>query len=412
MNRHKKLIAAACLLTLVGAGFTPSAWAFRASIGAVAGQKKLTQGMDKKDDLSFSPILLEMAKLIGRTGLPPGFFLQNDSTFPDEPGLDLRTLLLYQAGLIKMPIRLITGRKEPAHTEGAPTLAMPSIPEPRKGITTQDPSSLLPSLASTPLPRQPEGTQVITPKRSVGTPEKISFPLDEAGTLAQTPILSIDISKLQADLKVFGEDTAAPEIKTDVPQLAMAMPRTNAMPFITKNAFRLWTYRPEGKAHGLSSENDAMPGFNGTFVIATTGAIKSITGRHFVLAPGKLLASNQGGELLFKTDSASISVEPNSTAVIEVTQDVQVPGATIRVYAIEARDSAAVSVTSPAKDEAYKLHPGEMLTIKDPKTIARSGFSVKEFVEKNLIANPQASANDAEHYAALSALKKRVNDSR
>ena len=60
-------------------------------------------------------LLLEMAKLIGRTGLPQGFFLENDSPFPDGSGVDLRTLLLYQAGLIKMPIRLGPAQGNPAN---------------------------------------------------------------------------------------------------------------------------------------------------------------------------------------------------------------------------------------------------------------------------------------------------------
>lgn len=408
MNRLKKNIALVCLLSLIAGATAPPTFAFRASIGAVAGQKKLIEGMGKgKDDLAFSPILLEMAKLIGRTGLPPGFFLQNDS-FPDEAGVDLRTLLLYQAGLIKMPIRLITGRREPARTQSAPTLILPSIPEPRKAMSSESLDTGFPSLASTPLPRDPDGTQVVSPRTTIGSPDKIRIADAASGARpAPTPLLSIDVSKLQQDLKIFGDDrNSSTELKQDLPQLAMAMPRTNAMPFITKNAFRLWTYRGEtndkSQAHGRDLDVP-RPEFNGTFVVATTGAIKSITGRHFVMSSGKLLASNQGGELLFNTTVGAISVEPNSTAVIDVNQ--QAGNTTVRIYALEAEGNASIVVeTIGTKAEKLTLAPGEALilanhslaanemqgTITSAKklnaTTARGSFSVKDFVEHDLIA--------------------------
>jgi hypothetical protein len=393
--------------------------AFRSPGGAVAAQRKLTQGMGEKDDLAFSPILLEMAKIIGRTGLPPGFFLQNDEPFPDgSPGVDLRTLLLYQAGLIKMPIRLVTGRKSPQENE-TPTLMLPSIPEPRKGLTgtSTDAASTLPSLASSPLPRDTDRDQVVTPKRSIGNPEKISIARNPDNVRPQappeSPQISLDISKLEADLQVYGEEEPAkpPEVKADVPQLAMAMPRHNAMPFITQNAFRLWTYKPEDKEQSKSGEIETALEYNSTFVVATIGAIKSITGRHFVLGPGKLLASNKGGELLLKTPLANISVEPNATVVVEIGQS---GGATtVDIYPIESKAGSAVKVEVPnVKEGSYNLSAGQALVVANQKaspTASRKSFQVKDFVEHELIAKPKASL-DVEHYSALSSLKKRVSE--
>jgi hypothetical protein len=431
MTRLKKSIAFACLATFVAVSVSPTALAFRAPIGAVSGVKKLDKGMGNADDLSFSPILLEMAKLIGRTGLPPGFFLQNDGPLNDEQGVDLRTLLLYQAGLIKMPIRLITGRKAPVQDEPLPTLVLQHLPDPRASrseITSNSPvADGGPKLASTPLPRDPEQHKVITPKANIGSPDKIQI-ADSTGDARPAPsqMVSLDISKLEAELKMFGEDHSADEVKADVPQLAMAMPRTNVMPFITNNSFRLWTFRAEGKPYAAqaAANETGTGGFNGTFVVSTTGAIKSITGRHFVLSPGKLLACNQGGELLFKTALAEISVEPNATAVIQVME--QSSGTVVKVYSLETLSGSTVTVNVPGqKPQSVSLAAGQALIVADHPlasvdltgtitakklnaTTARGSFDVKDFVEHDLIASPQAHATDAEHYGALSALKKRV----
>ncbi len=427
MNRLKKTIAVSCLLSLVITVLAPSSFAFRASVGAVSGHKKLTEGMGNgNDDLTFSPLLLEMAKLIGRTGLPRGFFLQNDSAFPDESGVDLRTLLLYQAGLIKMPIRLVTGgRKEGARADAPPLLLLPSIPEPRREMSREQPVEF-PSVASTPLPREPERSQVVTPKASVGSPDKIRIADSPAGTRpVPAPLLSMDLARLEPDATAQRDDFArGPALAVDLPQLAMAMPRTNAMPFITRNTFRLWTHRTDEKA-SLEKGNAAAPvEFTGTFVVATTGAIKSITGRHFVMAPGKLLASNQGGELLFKTTVGTVSVELNATAIVEVMQ--KGTNKTLKVYALESRDGAGVSIEVPGtRPQSFRLTSGEALIVGDHPltaeevqgqviskklnpTTAKGSFTVKDFVEHELIASPKVQIHDSEHYSALTSLKGRV----
>jgi hypothetical protein len=428
MTRLKTSIALACLVSIMGAGIAPSAFAFRAQTGAVSGVKKLNEGMGTSDgDLSFSPILLEMAKLIGRTGLPPGFFLQNDGPLNDEQGVDLRTLLLYQAGLIKMPIRLMTGRKSPVNDDPLPTLVLQNLADPRvaPAAAVEQAAGILHSKA---LPRDPEQAQVMSPKANVGSPDKIKIAAAAASDNrpASSPLISLDISKLQADLKVYGDDQTATEVKADVPQLAMAMPRTNVMPFITKNAFRLWTFRAEGKPYAAQAAETNTAEFDGTFVVSTTGAIKSITGRHFILAPGKLLACNQGGELLFKTSLADISVDANATAVMEVIE--QNGGTVVKVFSLETLSNSTVVVQIPGqKPQTVTLSAGEELVVADRplvtadlqgttsskklnSTSARGTFSVKDFVEHDLISASQTHATDAEHYSAMSALKKRVSE--
>jgi hypothetical protein len=436
MNRRQSRITTTCLLTaLLAYSASPAQAIPRPPVGGIAGANKLMQGISANpDDLAFSPLLLQMAKLIGRTGLSEGFFLQNDGGLSTEPSIDLRTLLLYQAGLLKMPIRIVTGRKgDDAASEPLPKLSVAPIPEPRRSMDDGVVADL-PSVASQPLPREPELVQPVSPRANIGQPERISLGgrADAHAKPNQTPLLSLDVSRLKADLGANGKDEPeATQLIADVPQLAMAMPRTTSMPFITRNMFRLWTWRPEQQTSAQTEDylSGSAGSYNGTFVVATTGAIKSITGRHFTMAPGRLLSNNQGGELLFETPLAEISVEPQATAVVEL---VSRTGAyTLKVYALESGEQNTVSVRLPgAPDKPLQLSAGEILIVGDhalsdadfagtyiesrnklnPR-MARGKFLVGQYIAKELMLKSQA-GNGGEQYNAITSLKKRISQPR
>jgi hypothetical protein len=435
MNRRRIVLTAACLSALISAQQWVPVSAMRPPIGAVAGSNKLMQGVSADpNNLSFSPILLDLAKLIGRIGLSPGFFLQNDSIFSNEPSIDLRTLLLYQAGLIKLPLHN-RQRGEAVKASDVPTLSIPSIPEKREPLTDRSAVNMrdeLPNLASAPLPREMQRDQVVPPPPNVGQPGDVTMiaaRVSGSHQPASTPLVSIDVPRLQEDLTA--ADRTAPgvtQIVADIPHLAMAMPRTNAMPFITRNMFRLWTWRTDAEnAEGANGGNVEAPAttasFNGTFVVATAGAIKSITGRHFTMAPGRLLANNQGGELLFETALATVSLEPEATAVVEVTS--QNNATTVKIYALESSAQNAVVVTMPgAKPTSYKLGAGEVLLLADhPVTEAdlarsyiesqhklganmvRGKFPVNRYVEQEVMLKSQSTTAP---YGVLTSLKSRI----
>jgi hypothetical protein len=436
MHRRHKSILKICLSAALLAQQTLPALALRPPVGAVAGANKLMQGAtDNPDDLAFSPLLLEMAKLIGRVGLSPGFFLQNDGVFSDEPSIDLRTLLLYQAGLIKLPLHGNPLKKSPDMKEQTvPTLSFPGIPEQTEMLSAAPPSDL-PSLESDPLPRDIERDQVLTPHASVGQPDRISI-IAKAPNTGATPhfqsdtMVSLDIGQLQSELSDPDERQPRPtRLVADIPHLAMAMPRTNVMPFITRNMFRLWTWRTDADNATGAEELPAAHthNYNGTFVIATTGAIKSITGRHFQLAPGRLLANNQGGELLFQTDLATVSVEPEATVAVEV---VSINNNNLmKIYSLESSDQQGVVVSSPnGKEKPWRLGPGEMLILanhpitdadlagshiasknKLSANIVRGTFAVNNYVQEELILKSQA---QGEQFQTLTLLKHRLSNPR
>jgi hypothetical protein len=161
--------------------------------------------------------------------------------------------------------------------------------------------------------------------------------------------------------------------------------------------------------------------------VATAGVIKSITGRHFQMAPGRLLASNQGGELLFGTGLCSISVEPQATAIVEVSIG---PNATktVKIYALDARGGRSVDVAVPtAKEKSFKLYKGEVLVIGDHQLtdsdfagiqlsnksrvedkITKGNFPVAQFVDQDLMLKSEAQSS--ERYSALSDLKRRITE--
>lgn len=434
MTRRKAMLPSALLAAAFLAQQCLPALAHRPSTGGIAGSNKLMQGVSEDpNNLSFSPVLLQLAKLVGRIGLAPGYYLQGEGLFTNEPGVDLRTLLRYQSGQLRLP--LTPGSKSGSQPEGSvPMLSAPGIPEARPPLAKgQQTGPELPSLAHQALPRDIERDQVISTQRTLGEPGDISIialrPADGHVRPTADQLVSIDINQLKSDLHQLDQkDPRTTSLVADIPLIAMAMPRTSTMPFITRNMFRLWTWRSE-LTPPQESGNDSVPeaSFNGTFVVATTGAIKSITGRHFTMGPGRLLANNQGGELLFQTPLGSVSVEPGATAAIEL-----IPSATettVRVYAIESSEQNAVTLTLPSgKQKTMRLDPGEAVILADHAVspsdlehsyissttkfganILRGKFPVSQYVQQELMLKSQGAG---EQYQTLASLKKRLNSAR
>src|SRR5579864_715863 len=103
MNRQTTW-SIACLSALLLAQQTLPCFALRAPSGAVTGAQRLLSGLsDNGEQLYVSPALLGMAKLTGRIGISPGLFIEDGGIFTTQPGINLHSLLLYQAGFSKLP---------------------------------------------------------------------------------------------------------------------------------------------------------------------------------------------------------------------------------------------------------------------------------------------------------------------
>src|SRR5438128_1441338 len=87
------------------------ALAFKIPQGGLAIQRLLGEGRDNSTNrkpnrynLSYMPVLLELARVLGRFQAPPHmfFYIENES-FSNYPGIDLRSLLIRQSGPLKVP---------------------------------------------------------------------------------------------------------------------------------------------------------------------------------------------------------------------------------------------------------------------------------------------------------------------
>ena len=405
-------VAAILAIALMAESASLPALAFRSSYGGVASHKKLVSGTESGsvDDIGFSPILLEMAKIVGRTGLPPGFFLQNDSpSFPDQPGIDLRTLLLYQAGLLKMPTKISGDKKQ----QSGPILSVAPLHPASKLFPESKETG--PQLDSPHMPSEPEGTQVITPKRQVGSPDEISFGEKPRLSMSTAPIISFDNAIFQPPGDMPTPGTSEPL------SVAMGMPRTGTLPFVTHSLFRIWTYRPTPSKTGSAAKGDTP--YSGTFVIASPGVVRSISARNFTLGGGRLLAHNEGGELIFKTAFAEISIDPQATAIIELTDK----GA-LKILALESASAGGVSVTTKVdnKTKLTNLLSGDEFIVA-PRALtdldlansysstrkldsftAKGNVTLSQLVEKEALLRADMPSISGEQRFAINELRRRL----
>lgn len=414
ISEFRYQLAALASIALLAQQAALPALAFRASYGGVASHKKLVSGTESGsvDDIGFSPILLEMAKIVGRTGLPPGFFLQNENpSFPEQPGIDLRTLLLFQAGLLKLPTRISGGDRK---QQSGPILSMPSLHPTSKLFPESKESG--PQLDSPHMPSEPEGTQVITPKRQVGSPDEISIAEEPRLSMSTAPIISFDNGIFQAS-----GDMPTPNPHEAPLTMATGMPRAGTLPFVTHSLFRIWTYRSTPAKSASTAKSDTP--YNGTFVIASPGVVKSITARNFTLGGGRLLAHNEGGELIFKTQFADVSLDPQSTAIIELTEK----GA-LKVLALESASGGGVSVTTKVdnKTKLTNLLSGDEFIVapraltdadlansysstrKVDSFAAKGNVALSQLVEKEALLRADMPSISGEQRFAINELRRRL----
>ncbi len=323
----------------------------------------------------------------------------------------------------------------PAGTEPSPSLPLISA-TPVSGNDTgirvndrADPSC--PLISATPLLREPDLTQSRLEAANSGSPDKISLSNASAESRqpGTAPMISFNLGSFQAQLASSGQDNQG-ETGTTTPArlLSMSMPRSQAMPFVPRSLFRLWTLRPSD--HPLEHNTAVKPGaesaesYKGTFVLSTPGSIKSITGRRFSLASGRLLASNQGGELAFHCDIADISLETDATVILDLSSR-----GILKIFALESTEHQGTIVETrvEGKIRTFKLTAGEEVLISDHNLseadfvgshlslrnkiddkFARGNFSVSQVLDKELLLRLRPLTITDEFTSAITQLKRRL----
>jgi hypothetical protein len=330
-------------LLLVGAGQLPAgeAAAIPGTGAPLAALRRMTPEGDPTIPFSY-PILSDIAKSLAHSGFPASFFLNMDGS--GGPGIDLRTILLYEAGILKTPVKLFMAprKKKPDF----PTLSAGSIPESSGQIP-----SLTPAL-KTPGSLGPAGSA--QPDAAAGSPSG----QDGAG-----PALSLDLNRFSVDLFVSPGKEARPERANQdaPPSLAMVQP----LRFGPQTAgaqednFRFWTVPREIAVPECGS--GLKSSFAGSFVMMSPRGLKAVEGRMFFVSEGHLLASSTGKAIVIDAPAARVSIEAGASAYVEIDKT-----GTVRVRVLESKageHGVGVKYNSEGKACEIRLAAGDDLLV-------------------------------------------------
>lgn len=323
----------------------------------LAAASRLTPEGDKTNPFAY-PFLMEIAKSLAKNGLPPGFFLQGDSK-STASSIDLRAILLFEAGILKAPVRLLMPPKK--KEEKTPSLSLPSIPESGQQFPGDDKLGLAPSPA-------PEPTVTADAAR---------------------PRLSLDFDRFQLELtKPQNKNELVEPGKGKGKELAMTVSAKTPV-LSDRNTFRLWTLRKDGPPLSqISIKNQQRTdNYLGSFIVTAPGAIRSIEGRLFFLKQGELLVSSRGKALVLDAPRSQVIVNPGSSVAVDTNGK-----GLLEIKVLETTESSvAVKFKLKGGLEELRLSAGEQLVLSDqPLT---SG-------DKALLSNPMPGpGNHAETWA-------------
>lgn len=398
------------ILSFLVAGSLPIAQAksFPGTGAPVAASKKVAPDDDSQINPFVCPFLLEMARSLAHNGLPAGFFFKTEEK-PLASGLDLRALLLYEAGILQMPVRLFVPAK--SSTDAKLKLALPG--DSVGGVYSKN-NALAPTLA---------------------VPEAGSQPLPEGQSSpamkSDVPSLSFDLGGMHIGMVPGRNKLSSPENEDSLGSLSdKGEQAEKAQSYM----FRLWTVDPKSRnpvadySKVIDKMNIADGGvYHGSFLVTTPRCIDSIEGRTFYLKNGSALVSARGKNLAVITPLARIMLAPGSTCVVDLTiKDL------LRVFVLECEGSSLgidVKFNADGKGELVKLGSGELLmralgklNLAD-KTIlpadaqvqdgdhtswAKLKFSVRSFVVKETLLGADFPGITLEQKTAINELRSRL----
>lgn len=303
------------------------------------------------------PFFLDLVRSLARNGLPPGFFLGGEGK-PAASGLDLRAILLYEAGVLKAPVRLLMPGKSAQEVRFS--LSMPALPE-------AEPAKLGKNS------EQPEPT---LGKGGESAAQKLSPPS------GLSPALSFDLRK-------FHEPSAEQTKDNDLPVIASMQTPLGDKNTSTRllNSFRLWTVSEDSeryqKSRAEQAGEDKTEPYQGSFLVVVPGAINSVEGRTFSVKKGPLLAFAKGKILNLETSHGRIGLLPGTCCLIDFTE-----ADALRIRVIESAEStfgAGVKFEADGKMEEVRLSKGEQFVLSNARNGGR--WTKTQFSPSALLAN-------------------------
>lgn len=348
------------------------------------------------------PFLADLAKSLAKNGFPASFFLGLDSK--SGPGIDLRTILLYEAGVLKSPVKIIVPTRLKKQDSSFPSLTMSSIP---------DSSGEMPSIA---------------PKLKA---ENIEDPNNSGSGIKQPELpkeneLSVDVNKFSKDLAVSGYKNEVTAVTPDVATVAMIPPHLSVEnPTTTaENSFRFWTIPASPAAVQPNVGKNAT--YDGSYVMMSPEGLKSVVGRTFSLKSGRIFACSRALPIVIEAPEAKVTVTAGASAFVEILK-----AGTTRVRVLESGGAdrvVTVKFNSNAKPEELKLSAGSDFIVSDhslseaEKSVqgksagttsggdnwSRSEFSAKAFVGSDKFFSSDLANQNLEQRAAMLSLIKRL----
>jgi hypothetical protein len=346
--------------------------AYKSSIAAVHIMNKLENG-DNADPNISSTFLLDMAKAIARWGLPQGFFLTSD-TYANQPAIDLRLLLLYDSGLVKVPLKVVLPNK--GSKTDAPTLQHKIIPDPIAGNLVQG--------------KEAEKNKQEKKVEQTSSNNDASISYNLGGLEKQT-----DEDKGKQKVNDNYIAYTSPSILTEK---ATRVDVEGA----NEHVFRLWTYRPNKIAQPVlpSYINKTDQEFKGSFIISSC-RIKSINGRKLVVADGSLLVSVKGEPISIQTINSLITLEPGTTTLMSLS-DLDL----IKIIELPKKQSIEILLKGKTKSNDINCLIGDAISINGNK-IDKTRLSISEMLDKE----PLLQLNDkiaGEEFSAIKQLRERI----
>lgn len=389
----RKVGASALFVCCLVLAFADAALAVPAPQGAMACAKKLKetpggQASETKYNLSYVPLLMDIARIFGRYQTHPGFFILNEP-FSRVPGIDLQSLLFRQSSPLSIPDGLSAPADgQPPREADGPYLSIPTIRDKAEPPDAARRPNLFPPLAARPIGEPLNPGTVSSPPKTVASPDDINLSVQGNQINSPPPVLLVDFQGLSAALTGIG-DTGSQIAKAGQERPLLVSTFAPApLPHIprraTNTAFMLWTARPGADAGADGAKGLAESGpYRGSFVTCAPAVrFKSIQGRRFVLEKGRLVGSNRGDDIIILTARGEVAIKSEASALVEMSES-----GIMRVLALESSQPASVTVTASADGgpaATSYLNPGEEMIV-SPADITEADIQGGDGVDRKLL---------------------------
>ncbi|MBI4533188.1 MAG: hypothetical protein HY711_04500 [Candidatus Melainabacteria bacterium] len=420
--------------------------ALRLPMGGIASQNKLQENLHNASyapagsyNITYVPLLLDLAKAIGKFQVSPHYYLQNEP-FSNYPGIDLRSLLYSQSSPLRIPAGLLSPEKVVSpQPKASPHIAVPGF---KDKTPSPEPKQHMPDylqLSVSPLSQELSPMPVSQPKARIGPPE-VNVPVEPLHLTSLPHLITADFPGFSTALwaaespaQQFHMTTLEPPRLHSTFSKAHSTPEPSYSP--SNKMFMLWTVKHTAKATITGSKDLPLPEspiaetrYQGTFVACMEGVhFQSIHGRKFTFDRGRLLAANKGEEMVFDTSVGNIHMNADTAAIIDLNGR-QV----LRVLSLHSGKSNKITVvlkSSSQQPESMSLATGEELIVSNHNLsteeikgsdgfersqvclngkLARAKVSLAQVLEKERLLNPRVSALSTPQRSAIVQLRQSV----